>query len=384
MGIALLVAIVLPSFLVSAVACVGLERWAPRWGLVDQPAARKVHLVPTPLGGGLAIWLGCLLPLIVAFLFLEATQAGWLARSWWPAAVQPHLEGLRQQGPKLAMLLGNATILMWLGLIDDKQGLSWQFRLVVQSFVAAATVASVSEAQLTLFWREPVTTRIVSMLWILALINSVNMLDNMDALAGGIGAIASLFFAILMLTTPEAANHGPQWFVATLFLLLLGSLGGFLLFNRPPARIFMGDAGSYFVGYLLAVGAMLGTYAHYGQPSTSHGVLAPLCVLAVPFYDMCSVLAIRIKRGQSIFQADKNHFSHRLVDLGLTKTQAVLTVHLLTATCGLASLLLTQVNHWGALVVMLLIACVLAVIGVIETAARRRARAQQRSQEWPQ
>jgi UDP-GlcNAc:undecaprenyl-phosphate GlcNAc-1-phosphate transferase len=120
----------------------------------------------------------------------------------------------------------------------------------------------------------------------------------------------------------------------------------------------------------------LATYASYRTTSEDgagrHAVLAPLCVLAVPLYDMLTVIAIRLSNGRSPFEADKNHFSHRLVDLGLTKTQAVLTIYLTTATCGLAGLLLHQVNAAGAVMVVLLVVCVLSVIAIVETAARRK------------
>jgi UDP-GlcNAc:undecaprenyl-phosphate GlcNAc-1-phosphate transferase len=158
-------------------------------------------------------------------------------------------------------------------------------------------------------------------------------------------------------------------FVAGFLLVLLGSLVGFLWHNRPPARLFMGDAGSYFIGFCLAVATIAATFAGGSLPR--HSILAPLCVLAVPLYDTLTVVVIRLKQGRSPFEADKNHFSHRLVDLGMTKTQAVLTIYLTTATCGLGALLLHQVNAAGAAVILLLVCCVLALVGVLETTVRR-------------
>jgi UDP-GlcNAc:undecaprenyl-phosphate GlcNAc-1-phosphate transferase len=105
-----------------------------------------------------------------------------------------------------------------------------------------------------------------------------------------------------------------------------------------------------------------------------HSILAPLCVLAVPLYDMTTVILIRVRNGRSPFEADKNHFSHRLVDLGMTKVQAVLTIYLMTATCGLSALLLHQVNTGGAVIIMMIVACVLMLVGVLETTVRRSQR----------
>ena len=133
----------------------------------------------------------------------------------------------------------------------------------------------------------------------------------------------------------------------------------------------MGDAGSYFVGFCLAIATLLATYAGY-QSEAPHAILAPLCVMAVPLYDMTSVIWIRLRAGKSPFAADRNHFSHRLVDLGLTKGQAVLTIYLTTATCGLGALLLHQINLFGAVVVVSLVICVLLLLAILETTARRK------------
>jgi UDP-GlcNAc:undecaprenyl-phosphate GlcNAc-1-phosphate transferase len=213
-------------------------------------------------------------------------------------------------------------------------------------------------------------TGAISVLWIVGLVNSFNMLDNMDGLAAGVGAIAAAILGAIMLLTPEAASHQGQLFLAGLFFLLAGSLAGFLAHNRPPARIFMGDAGSYFVGYLLGVLTILGSYSSGGLPR--HAVLAPLCVLAVPLYDTASVVCIRLRAGRSVFEGDTNHFSHRLVALGLSKAQAVLTIYLTSAACGLAALVLNQVDGFGAAMIVSAIVCLLAVIAILEVTARRK------------
>ena len=133
----------------------------------------------------------------------------------------------------------------------------------------------------------------------------------------------------------------------------------------------MGDSGAYFVGFMIAAATLLASYTGYQDEKHRHAILAPLCVMAVPFYDMTTVILIRLRAGQSPFRADKNHFSHRLVELGLTKSQAVLTIYLLTATCGLGALLLHRVDRAGAVMVLLMIGCVLTLIGVLESTARR-------------
>jgi UDP-GlcNAc:undecaprenyl-phosphate/decaprenyl-phosphate GlcNAc-1-phosphate transferase len=299
-----------------------------------------------------------------------------------PAFAAPHLAGIWQQAPKLLGLLLASTVLMLLGLADDAHGVAWQWRLLVQTAVAAACVLTVDDLRLTIFLDMPLLTGALSVLWIVGLINSFNMLDNMDGLSGGVAAISAATLAAILLLAPDPTTRQPQLFVAGLLLVVVGSVLGFLWHNRPPAAIFMGDAGSYLLGFFLAVASLLATYASYRTTGKGeagyHAVLAPLCVLAVPLYDMISVLAIRIANRRSPFEADKNHFSHRLVDLGLTKPQAVLTIYLTTATCALAGLLLHQVNTAGAVLVVLLVVCILAVIGIIETAARRKVNGKRR------
>jgi UDP-GlcNAc:undecaprenyl-phosphate GlcNAc-1-phosphate transferase len=243
-------------------------------------------------------------------------------------------------------------------------------RLLVEFGVAAVCVWLIDDLRLSAFINLPLLMGALSVLWIVALINSFNMLDNMDGLSGGVAAIAASMLAAVLLMAPDPTTGKPQIFVAGLLLVVVGALAGFLWHNLPPARIFMGDAGAYFVGFMIAIATLLASYTGY-HSEKRHAILAPLCVMAVPLYDMTTVILIRLKNGKSPFQADKNHFSHRLVDLGLTKAQAVLTIYLTTATCGLGALLLHKVDRTGAVIIMLLVGCILALIGILETTARR-------------
>jgi UDP-GlcNAc:undecaprenyl-phosphate GlcNAc-1-phosphate transferase len=368
-----LLATLLPSALIAFAAGFALRTLAPRWGLIDKPGERKVHVTPTPLGGGLAIWLGVIATFGAGTLVLALVENGVIDRSQLPAMAQEHLGGLWQQLPRLWVLLGAATVLMLLGLADDRYALDWKIRLGVQLAVALLCVTT-QGWRLTAFIGIPAVTIGLSVMWIVALVNSFNMLDNMDGLSGGVAAIASSMLAAVLLLSPDPETHRPQLFVAGLLLVLVGAIFGFLWHNRPPARIFMGDAGSYFIGFVIAVATLLATYAGY-HSGNRHAVLAPVCVLAVPLYDVTTVIWIRLRQGRSPFVGDKNHFSHRLVDLGFTKVQAVLTIYLTTATCGLGALLLHRVDRIGAAIVVLMVGCVLAVIALIESTARRKLKA---------
>lgn len=359
-----------PSMVVTWAAAFLVRRFGPAVGLVDSPGHRKVHSKPMPTCGGLAIWLGIILPFALgqAALTLATGESppAWTAAL--PDEISRHLAGLAEQSSRLWMLLGGGSVLMVLGLIDDRWGLGWKTRLGAQALVALVLVQS--GWRLELFIDAPWLTGPLSVLWIVGLVNSFNMLDNMDGLSAGVAAIAGGILAAVMLMAPDPATHGPQLFVGGFLLVVVGSLLGFLWHNRPPARLFMGDTGSYLIGYLLAMATLTATFAGYGDVPR-HAILAPLCALAVPIYDTVTVVFIRLRQGRSPFEGDKSHFSHRLVDLGMSKPQAVGTIYLATATCGLGALLLHQVNAAGAVVILLLVACVLVLVGVLETAARR-------------
>ena len=368
---------VFPSFLFAWAMGYVVRRLAAKWGLVDQPGTRKVHLVPTPLGGGLAIWSGVVVTFALGqfalrhvgeWLLLAETQ---ISSDSLASFVRQHLEGLRATSGQLWFVLGAATILMLLGLIDDYRHIPWQVRLGVQFIIASACVLLQPSWRLTAFIDLPMITSILSVLWIVGLINSFNMLDNMDGLSAGVAAIATGMLAMVLIIAPNPSGGGPQLFVSGFLLVLLGALAGFLWHNRPTARLFMGDAGSYFVGFCIAVATLLATFAS-DKSESPHAILAPLCVMAVPLYDTATVLWIRLREGRSPFNADKCHFSHRLVELGFTKVRAVATIYLTTATCGLAALLLHQVNGLGACLILLLVGCLLALVAILESTARRK------------
>lgn len=373
----------IPAFLVSFLVAFFVRRFGPRLGLVDRPGEHKSHESPTPTGGGLAIWAGVVLPLIAGWyallwmwlhyyspaLYRFGPEPGTIAESVYNF-VMPHLDGLWEQRHNLKKLLSAGTVLLILGLIDDRRGLPWWLRFGVQWAVAAFMVWQ--GWRLSLFIDFAPLTVICSVIWIVSLTNTFNMLDNMDGLSAGVAAIAAGILAAVILTAPESLTQGPQLFVGGFLLVLVGSLTGFLVHNRPPAKLFMGDAGSYFVGFCLATATISATFAGGNLPR--HAILAPLCVLAVPIYDTVTVVVIRVSEGRSPFSGDRNHISHRLVDLGLSKTQAVLAIYGATAFCGLGAFLLHLVDTMAAVIIIVVVLLVLAAIARVDLAARRRRR----------
>jgi UDP-GlcNAc:undecaprenyl-phosphate GlcNAc-1-phosphate transferase len=374
----------------SSVLCTWfMRRVAPRFGLIDHPAARKVHLIPKPLGGGVAIWAAFVLTIGAAYGMagLVWSGIGGLDR-WLPPEVRLHLPGMFSRGPQVALVIGIATVIMFMGLIDDRRGLSYVLRLVVEMGLVGILVWQ--GVRFTLF--PPLSNVWLSSLltigWVVGLTNAFNFLDNMDALAGGVAWIGAALFCVLMGLTGDT-------FVAAFLLALMGSIGGFLCFNWPPASIFMGDAGSNFIGYMLGVITVLSTFTTPKLPAIT--IAAPLCVMAVPLYDSITVILIRLREGRSPFLPDKSHFSHRLVALGMTSKQAVLTIYLVTLGTGLGALLLYPLSEMAptfiprdmvpamtAGVVLLQIMCLLGVVAVLEAAGRKSSNGNTASNPPPQ
>ncbi|MBQ18892.1 MAG: undecaprenyl-phosphate alpha-N-acetylglucosaminyl 1-phosphate transferase [Planctomycetaceae bacterium] len=362
-------ACVVPPFLLAVTTTALVRRFAPGWGLLDRPGPRKVHEVVTPLGGGVAVWLSVVIPLGLVSITACGCLPGLTLDRFLPAEVSASLDFV-QIGSRLGLLwwiLGGATLLALVGLIDDFRNLPWLPRLAIQLLVAVGLVLAGVRGTVFLPW--PWIGFVATVLWILVLVNAFNFLDNMDGLSPGIALIAASLFAVVLLT----GTAHPHWLVAGVLLVLAGSLAGFLCHNWPPAKIFLGDAGSYFIGLLLAALTVVGTFYEGGTGTDGrHVILAPLFILAIPLYDFTSVMLIRLGRGHSPFRPDKNHFSHRLVELGLSRRNTVLTIHLATLLTGLGGVLLYRVTDWtAALLILVLISCVLGIIAILETVGRR-------------
>jgi UDP-GlcNAc:undecaprenyl-phosphate/decaprenyl-phosphate GlcNAc-1-phosphate transferase len=350
------------AFITSLLFTPLIRRLAPGLGLVDHPGLRKVHVTPTPMGGGIAVFLGLLVPVLLVSFAGGMIRLAPAALGELRASIGNDV-ALRQQ--TIGIIIG-AVVLFAMGLADDRWNLSWRLRLGVQVLVAFGVTQSGVRA--TVFVTQPWIGVMITMLWIMVLTNAMNFLDNMDGLSAGIGVIASLLsVGILLMMVPQ-----PHWAVAFGLLLLAGSLSGFLWWNRPPASIFMGDSGSNLVGFLLATLTVSGTFYQVETSGSRHVILAPLCILAIPLYDFLTVILIRLNDGRSPFHGDKSHFSHRLVELGLRPARAVLTIHLATLMTGLGGLLLYKVADWtGAWLIIALICCVLSIVSILETVGRR-------------
>ncbi len=328
--------------------------------MVAHPAADRYHRTIIPLGGGIAIFATLVFFILVGAaamkLVLIPGRFAWLAER---ANIDP-ADFSGKVGQLSVMLLAAFTLFV-LGLWDDIRRLGPFFKLAVQ-FAVAIVAAAFADIRVEFFIENRMITSLFSAFWIVLIVNAFNFLDNMDGLSAGIAAIAG---SILL----TAAAISGQIFVGGLALVFVGALLGFLVFNFPPAKIFMGDAGSMVVGFFVAVLTLRTTYYHEALSGRWYPVLMPLVVMAVPLYDFLSVTILRVSQGKSPFVGDTQHFSHRLRKRGLSDTQTVLTLYLATLCTGLGAIFLYQVNLASAILIFVQTVMVLSIIAVLETTA---------------
>lgn len=288
-------------------------RLALRTGMVDHPSGRKLHQRPVPLLGGLAIYLA-----LVGAVALFSDRA-YLAQ--------------------LAGIFIGATLVSFFGLWDDRSGLPPLVKLAAQ--LAATAILLIFGIQVQLFeW--PALNYALTVLWVVGITNALNLLDNMDGLSAGVATVASAFFLV------QAALSG-QYLVGALAAALTGACLGFLVYNFNPARIFMGDSGSLFLGFLLAV---VGLKLRFDNVTTVTWMV-PVIVLGIPIFDTTLVTFSRLRRGLNpLTTPGKDHLSHRLVKLGLTHREAVLTIYVVGVALGLIATLLTRASPLEAYAVL--------------------------------
>ena len=373
-----LLAVAVP-FLISLTATLCIRSWARRRGYVDRPGGHKQHGAPVALGGGSAITLAIVLPLVagtvgaywmsgsgdrdgstIETLDAEAFQSQGLRFLGvaLPELVATHLDGIADRLPTVLIIVAGALLLHIVGLIDDRKPLGALPKFGAQLIAAALPVFLCDVRALELL-PAPLSAG-VTILWIVLITNAFNFLDNMDGLSVGVAAIAAGIFATASMTAG-------QIFVPVMAWVLVGALLGFLGFNFAPASIYMGDSGSLVVGYLLAVITVLTTFFSEARDLQWYGVFVPLAVLAVPLYDVASVCWLRIRAGDNPFRGDQRHFSHRLVRRGMSVRTAVLTIYLATATTGMSALILPQARNWSlALLAVAQCVCVVLMIALLE------------------
>jgi UDP-GlcNAc:undecaprenyl-phosphate GlcNAc-1-phosphate transferase len=360
---ALLLAFVL-SAVSTALATPLVRRLAVRLGAVSNPGGRNVNDRSVPRLGGIAIAIGFLVPLVALFPLDSAVAAT-----------------LRADGRRVAGLLAGALVLVAIGVLDDTRPLRAIHKLAAQ--VAAASLAyaagyHIDAVQLPLIgalnmgaFALPVTV-----LWIVGIVNAVNLIDGLDGLAGGIAFFAGVTNLIVALVYGDV-------FVAAMMATMLGAVLGFLVFNFNPARIFMGDSGSYFLGFILGTMSLAGAVQ---KASTTVSILVPVLALGVPIFDTLFTMLRRFLERRPIFSPDRGHIHHRLLDMGITHRRAVLILYGASLMLTAAALGVALGHRWqvGAaiLVASLVVMGLVRFVGYFEyLLLMRRQRARLRSPE---
>ncbi len=337
-----------------------------RAGWLDRSGseAHKQHERAVANTGGVAIFWAVTWPLAALIV------AAWLLpKQVWPHDVARYLPGLQSETFNAAILLGALLIIHLLGLIDDRVRLGPLPKMLVMMLIAALLTIAADMRILHQFDHLGaggyLLSVALSVLWITLIINAFNFLDNMDGLSAGVAMILAGLYLIITLA-------GGQWFVAGLCALLAGALLGFLAFNLPPARLFMGDGGSLVVGTLMAVISVRTTYYNPLSPELhAHAIIMPIVMMSVPLYDLLSVTLVRLLAGRSPFRGDQNHFSHRLVRLGLSKQRAVGLIWLCVLATGMSGLVIGWLEGDLALIIGIQALVILAILAVLETGVRR-------------
>ena len=316
--------------LVSVLLTPFIRRFALARGLFDdQLSARKIHGRPIPRLGGLAIVAGFYVPLLA--LLLPASSVGGIFYAKAPDAV--------------TFLLGGVAI-CGLGLFDDLRGAGAGKKFLVQFAVAGALFAAGNRIEhVTLpfvgSFALGALTLPFTLLWVVGVINALNLIDGLDGLAAGVG-----FFAVATTFAIAALRQDP---LMMLFMAALGgAIVGFLAYNFNPASIFMGDTGSMFLGYVLGVGAMRTSQ----KSSTAVAILVPIVALGLPIADTLLAMLRRALAGQPMFSADRKHIHHRLLDLGLSQRRAVITLYGAAALLGAMAVILTLSNSVESVLVL--------------------------------
>ncbi len=309
--------------LISTPAVIAL---AKKTGAVDKPDARKVHKKPVPRIGGAAIFLG-----FMSAIILTAIMA-------------------KFQGEMLFEVIGlivSGTLMFLVGIVDDYKNLPAKVKLLGQ-IVAAAVLVLAFDVRID-FITDPFGDYIylewfavpATLFWLVGITNTVNLIDGLDGLAAGVSLIAA---GTIFLVAMEQ-----NFFLITILTAALaGAAFGFLFYNTNPARIFMGDSGSLFLGFMLAGISVIGAT----KSTTTIALIVPILALGLPILDTTFAIVRRYRGGQPIFKPDKGHLHHRLLNLGFSQRQAVFLMYLFSAILGLSAIVLTEVSGKFAILIL--------------------------------
>ena len=315
------------AFVVSFLMCPMVKSFAYKIGAIDVPKDnRRMHKKPVPRLGGLAIFLGFIVSML---LFVK---------------IDHQMQGI---------LLG-ASIIVVLGVVDDMSPLRAYFKFCVQIFAALVavfhgvviqTLSNPNVFAESPYWDLGWLAVPITVLWIVGITNAVNLIDGLDGLACGVSTISAISMLVIALLVSEGD-------VALVMASLVGACLGFLPFNKNPAKMFMGDTGSTFLGYILATISIQGLFKYYAIVSFA----VPFLILGLPMFDTLFAIIRRLAHGQNPMAPDRGHIHHRLIDMGLNQKQAVAALYVISSILGLSAVVLTSSGAIKAMLFLMALA----------------------------
>ncbi|MFZ2631250.1 MAG: MraY family glycosyltransferase [Desulfosalsimonadaceae bacterium] len=324
--------IFLTSLILSMAFTPVVIRVAKKFNLVDRPSARKIHSIPVPRIGGVAIFLACFLGAASCFFY------------------KTDITVTIFQDSRIYWLAFGSLVIFGLGFIDDLWRLGYIAKFSVQILAGIIAYNGGLRIELITFFPQHSLAQIglslpVTVFWVVLVINAINLIDGLDGLAAGVGFLVCLVLLILSVL-------GGRYVPAAVLAALAGSLLGFLVFNSNPASIFMGDGGSYFIGFMLASVSMMGSIK--GQTAAS--LLIPMIALGLPLMETIWSTIRRFIYGQKLFSPDRDHIHHRLMALGLSQKRAVLILYGITVLMGGLSIAMVYTHDNKTAIILLLFA----------------------------
>ena len=326
------------AFIIAFSATPIARRIAVKVGAVDIPKDdRRMHKKPIALMGGAAIIAG----FVISVLFDSLSSS----RIFSP-------------GRELLGLMTGVAIISVMGILDDIKTINYKIKLLFQ-ITAALSVVLISGTRIMMITNPFVSAGVsflspgisypLTILWIVGITNAINLIDGLDGLAAGVASISSLSLFFVSILRPDILNPALTVYTAVITAALAGSTLGFLPFNFNPAKIFMGETGSAFLGFTLGVISIQGTLKGYAAIS----ITIPLLVLGLPLFDTIFAILRRILQGKSIMQADRGHLHHRLMDMGLSQRQSVVIMYIASAALGLCAIVLADRGALSAIILLL-------------------------------
>lgn len=324
-----------------------------KYKFVDKPSNIKVHTNITARSGGIAIYFAFIIALLADVIIVRyfLINADFVTDEF-----KVYLRNMTFTSGKLLAIISGATFIFLVGIIDDRFSLGAWTKLFLQ--IISTVPLLLADIRIVMFIPYPIFGHLLTIFWVVLLTNSFNFLDNMNGLTSGIAAIVLLALSFISYQSGEL-------FMTMISLALCGSIFGFWRYNFFKGHPFMGDGGSLFIGYLIAAFTIMATYWTKENP-TSLPVLMPFIVLGVPLFDTATVLWIRYKRGVPLMKGDKNHFSHRLADLGMSKRSAVLFIYLITVCVALNAILIRYLPLKAALICGIQTMLIFVLIYILE------------------